>query len=50
LTRARPAGATQVAKPIYARFCDAIRVERVPVETGVFGQRTASSLAILDAL
>jgi D-tyrosyl-tRNA(Tyr) deacylase len=28
-----------VAEPLYERFCDALRGEGVPVETGVFGAR-----------
>ena len=27
------------AEPLYVRFCDALRAEGVPVETGVFGAR-----------
>jgi D-tyrosyl-tRNA(Tyr) deacylase len=29
----------EVAEPLYAWFCDALRAEGVPVETGVFGAR-----------
>ena len=29
----------EAAKCLYERFCEALRDERVPVETGVFGPR-----------
>jgi D-tyrosyl-tRNA(Tyr) deacylase len=34
----------EVAEPIYERFCDALRAEGVPVQTGVFGARMQVSL------
>jgi D-tyrosyl-tRNA(Tyr) deacylase len=34
-----------VAKPLYERFCDALRELGVPVETGVFGARMELELA-----
>jgi D-aminoacyl-tRNA deacylase len=34
----------EVAEPIYQRFCDALRAEGVPVQTGVFGARMQVSL------
>lgn len=46
----------EVAKPLYDRFCDALRDEGVPVQTGVFGARMQVALVndgpvtiILDA-
>jgi D-aminoacyl-tRNA deacylase len=32
------------SEPLYERFCDALRAEGVPVETGVFGARMEVSL------
>jgi D-tyrosyl-tRNA(Tyr) deacylase len=32
------------AEPLYERFCEALRAQGVPVETGVFGARMAVSL------
>jgi D-tyrosyl-tRNA(Tyr) deacylase len=32
------------ARPLYERFCDALRALGVPVETGVFGARMAVEL------
>ncbi len=32
------------AEPLYERFCEGLRVERVPVQTGVFGARMEVSL------
>jgi D-aminoacyl-tRNA deacylase len=32
------------AEPLYERFCNALRAEGVPVETGVFGARMAVEL------
>jgi D-aminoacyl-tRNA deacylase len=32
------------AEPLYERFCEALREEAVPVQTGVFGARMAVSL------
>jgi D-aminoacyl-tRNA deacylase len=29
----------EVAEPLYERFCEAVRAEGVPVQTGVFGAR-----------
>jgi D-aminoacyl-tRNA deacylase len=34
----------EVAEPIYERFCDALRAEGVPLQTGVFGARMRVSL------
>jgi D-tyrosyl-tRNA(Tyr) deacylase len=34
----------EVAEPIYERFCDALRLLGVPVETGVFGARMTVEL------
>jgi D-aminoacyl-tRNA deacylase len=34
----------EVAEPIYERFCDALRAEGVPLQTGVFGARMQVSL------
>ena len=34
----------EVAEPLYQRFCDALRAEGVPVQTGVFGARMQVSL------
>jgi D-tyrosyl-tRNA(Tyr) deacylase len=34
----------QVAVAVYQRFCDALRAEGVPVETGIFGARMAVEL------
>ena len=34
----------EVAEPLYERFCEALRAEGVPVETGVFGARMDVSL------
>ena len=33
------AAAPAVAEPLYERFCEALRAEGVPVQTGVFGAR-----------
>jgi D-tyrosyl-tRNA(Tyr) deacylase len=33
-----------VAEPLYERFCEALRAEGVPVQTGVFGARMEVSL------
>jgi D-aminoacyl-tRNA deacylase len=33
-----------VAEPLYERFCEALRAEGVPVQTGVFGARMELSL------
>ena len=50
------AAAPERAEALYERFCEALRAEGVPVETGVFGARMAVSLVnngpvtiILDA-
>jgi D-tyrosyl-tRNA(Tyr) deacylase len=34
----------EVAEPLYERFCEALRAEGVPVQTGVFGARMEVSL------
>jgi D-tyrosyl-tRNA(Tyr) deacylase len=34
----------EVAEPLYERFCDALRADGVPVQTGVFGARMEVSL------
>jgi D-tyrosyl-tRNA(Tyr) deacylase len=34
----------ELSRPLYERFCDALRAEGVPVETGVFGARMEVSL------
>jgi D-tyrosyl-tRNA(Tyr) deacylase len=34
----------EVAEPLYERFCDSLRAEGVPVQTGVFGARMEVSL------
>jgi D-tyrosyl-tRNA(Tyr) deacylase len=34
----------EVAEPLYARFCEALRAEGVPVQTGVFGARMQLAL------
>jgi D-tyrosyl-tRNA(Tyr) deacylase len=34
----------EVAEPLYEQFCDTLRREGVPVETGVFGARMAVEL------
>jgi D-tyrosyl-tRNA(Tyr) deacylase len=34
----------EVAEPLYERFCEALRTEGVPVQTGVFGARMEVSL------
>jgi D-aminoacyl-tRNA deacylase len=34
----------EVAEPLYERFCDGLRAEGVPVQTGVFGARMQVSL------
>ena len=46
----------EVAEPLYERFCEALRAEGVPVQTGVFGARMEVALVndgpvtiILDA-
>jgi D-tyrosyl-tRNA(Tyr) deacylase len=46
----------EVAEPLYERFCDALRAEGVPVQTGMFGARMEVALVndgpvtiILDA-
>jgi D-aminoacyl-tRNA deacylase len=36
--------APEVAEPLYARFCEALRAEGVPVQTGVFGARMVVSI------
>ena len=38
------AARSEVAEPLYERFCDALRAEGVPVQTGVFGARMQVSL------
>jgi D-tyrosyl-tRNA(Tyr) deacylase len=34
----------EVAEPVYERFCEALREQRVPVQTGVFGARMQVTL------
>jgi D-tyrosyl-tRNA(Tyr) deacylase len=34
----------EVAEPLYNRFCEALRAEGIPVQTGVFGARMQVSL------
>jgi D-aminoacyl-tRNA deacylase len=34
----------EVAEPLYERFCEALRAEGVPVQTGVFGARMVVSI------
>ena len=38
------AAASEVAEPLYECFCEALRAEGVPVQTGVFGARMQVSL------
>lgn len=38
------AARSEVAEPLYERFCEALRAEDVHVQTGVFGARMAVSL------
>ncbi|HEU0247183.1 MAG TPA: D-aminoacyl-tRNA deacylase [Gaiellaceae bacterium] len=40
-SRAAP---SEVAEPVYERFCEALRVTGVPVKTGVFGARMQVTL------
>jgi D-tyrosyl-tRNA(Tyr) deacylase len=34
----------EAAEPLYERFCEALRAESVPVQTGVFGEKMQVSL------
>jgi D-tyrosyl-tRNA(Tyr) deacylase len=34
----------EVAEPLYERFCEALRAQGVPVQTGIFGARMQVSL------
>ncbi len=38
------AAAPEVAEPLYERFCEALREQGVPVQTGVFGARMQVTL------
>lgn len=38
------AASPELAEPLFARFCEALRATGIPVQTGVFGARMAVSL------